>query len=98
LPDHVDDRFEWDIAKSDQTLRIHGFDFALACQIFESEPWQEFVDDRTEYGEERIRATGTIDGQWFHVVYTRRLHRLRIISARRATANEIDDYTQEYGL
>jgi len=50
------------------------------------------LDDREDYGEERINLIGMCDGVVIHVTYTERGERIRIISARRAEKHEQDDY------
>jgi uncharacterized DUF497 family protein len=49
-------------------------------------------DQRWDYGEERFRALGVIDGRVFVVVFKRRLRAIRIISARRANSREVKRY------
>ena len=79
--------FEWDDAKSERNRRERGFDFATAALIF-SGPVQTVVDERRDYGEERIIAIGEIDGEVLVLVYTDRGQVRRIISARRANRKE----------
>jgi uncharacterized DUF497 family protein len=55
----------------------------------------ERIDDREDYGEERINLLGMCQGVILHVTYTERGERIRIISARLATRNEQDDYYRE---
>ncbi len=55
----------------------------------------EWIDDREEYGEERVNLLGMCGGLILHVTYTERGERRRIISARRATRNEQDRYYRE---
>ncbi|HLY47491.1 MAG TPA: BrnT family toxin [Stellaceae bacterium] len=55
----------------------------------------EWIDDREDYGEQRINLLGMCDGVIRHVTYTERGERTRIISARRATKDEQDHYYRE---
>jgi len=55
----------------------------------------ERIDDREDYGEERINLIGMCAGVLIHVTYTERDQRVRIISARRAEPHEQDDYYRE---
>jgi len=81
--------FEWDDDKSEQTLQDRGFDFGLASQAFtDPEAFRE-ADTRFDYGEDRFRLYGQIQGRLFAVVYTERQGRIRIISARRANSREV---------
>ena len=49
-------------------------------------------DTRRDYGEDRHRLTGMIDGRTCVVVYTVRGSAIRIISARKAGPKEVADY------
>ena len=53
------------------------------------------VDLRETYGEERVILVGMSQGQLLTVVYTKRGERLCIVSARKATRHEQDDYYRE---
>ncbi len=55
----------------------------------------ERVDEREDYGEERINLIGMCGGVVLHVTHTERGSRMRIISARRAERHEQDDYFRE---
>jgi len=80
-------KFAWDDAKSERNRRERGFDFATAALIFAG-PVQTIVDERRDYGEERIIAIGEIDSEVLVLVYTDRGQVRRIISARRANRKE----------
>jgi uncharacterized DUF497 family protein len=79
--------FEWDDRKSQANLFRRGFGFDFAARIFEGDVIER-VDDRRDYGEERIVALGCVDGEWLVVVYTWRGEARRIISARKASRRE----------
>ena len=49
-------------------------------------------DTRQDYGEDRFRLVGMIDGRAYVVVYTVRGSAVRIISARKANLKEVADY------
>ena len=49
-------------------------------------------DRRRDYGEDRYRLLGMIDGRAYVVVYTMRGSAIRIISARKANGKEVADY------
>jgi uncharacterized DUF497 family protein len=69
--------------------------FAQAAVAF-SDPFAvEWIDDRRDYGEERVIMLGMTGGQVLTVVYTERETRIRIISARRATRYEQEIYIRE---
>jgi uncharacterized DUF497 family protein len=87
--------FEWDADKEAANLQKHGVSFAQAAVAF-SDPFAvDWIDDRQDYGEERVILLGMTDGQVLTVVYTERETRIRIISARRATRYEQEIYIRE---
>ena len=54
------------------------------------------LDDRRDYGEQRFVIIGIAQGNiLLFVAYTEHLGRIRIISARRATQSEKDDYFRQ---
>ena len=55
----------------------------------------EWIDDRRDYGEERLNLLGMCQGTLLYVAFTERGQRTRIISARRAERHEQDRYFQE---
>ena len=68
----------------------------LAKTIFSDPCAIERVDTREAYGEDRYILIGMAEGNVIlFVAYTEREGRVRIISARRATQNEQNDYFQE---
>jgi uncharacterized DUF497 family protein len=83
--------FEWDKRKRAANLRKHGIDFVGARRVFDG-PTIEFLDVRREYREERVIAFGDVDGVVLLVVYVWRNGRRRLISARKAGANERKAY------
>jgi hypothetical protein len=97
VADYVDDEFEWDIAKSEATRRRRGFDFFLASRIF-ADRYVTLLDETYYADEPRFKCTGLVSTKFVTVIATDRGSRMRIISARPATRNEIDDYAKEYGL
>jgi uncharacterized protein len=88
--------FEWHDAKAEANLNAHGVNFELARDVFKDPLRIEFLDDREDYGEDRFLTIGMADGQiLLFVTYTEREERIRIISARRATQREQDDYFRQ---
>jgi uncharacterized protein len=90
-----DETFEWDDAKAATNWRDHGVSFRDAIKAFRDRFAVERFDDREDYGEERINLLGMSEGVILQVTYTERDDRIRIISARRATRHEQDDYYRE---
>ena len=86
--------FEWDDAKSDACSTRRGFDFAYAIRAFLDDDRIVGQDRRWDYGEDRYRLLGVIEGRVFVVVYTLRGSAIRIISARKANRKEVREYEQ----
>ena len=88
--------FEWHDAKAEADLQAHGVSFDLAKTVFKDPFAIEFLDDRADYGEERFIIIGMAEGHvLLFVAYTERQERIRIISARRVTQYEQDDYFRQ---
>jgi uncharacterized DUF497 family protein len=86
-------QFEWDDAKATDNLRKHGVDFVDAIPALEDPNRLEDIDDRFDYGEERVQVIGMAQGGVLFVIVTYRDDDLcRIISARKATRHEQDRY------
>ena len=84
--------FEWDDAKSRACFVHRGFDFAYAIRVFLDPDRVVDPDRRWDYGEDRYRLLGAIDGRVFIVIYTMRGSAVRIISARKANSKEVGEY------
>ena len=84
-------RFEWDESKRKSNLRTHGLDFKEVAAVFESET-TTVEDDRYDYDEIRYVSFGLLHDLVVAVVYTESDTHLRIISFRKATKNEENDY------
>jgi uncharacterized DUF497 family protein len=80
--------FEWDNAKALANLAKHGVPFDYAAAVFLDSDGIDFDASRAEDGEARRKRVGRIDGRLFTVVYTERGDLIRLISARRANAQE----------
>jgi uncharacterized DUF497 family protein len=88
-------QFEWDPEKEADNLRKHGVSFEFATKAFNDGLALEDLDDREDYGEERNVRIAQADGILLTVVYTDREEKKRLISARRATKDEQDQYYRE---
>ena len=51
-------------------------------------------DRRWDYGEDRYRLLGRIEGRVFVLIYTTRGSVIRLISARKANRKEVHEYEQ----
>ena len=74
---------------------MHGVSFAFAMHAFKDPFAVERIDDRRDYGEERVILIGRVLDTVLFVVYTEREERIRLISARRATREEYTDYVHQ---
>ena len=87
-----DDRFEWSDAKARANLRKHEVSFEMAKLVFDDPRSLDENDHRADYGEDRSNIIGMARGRLLTVTHTEREGRFRIISARKATRREQDDY------
>ncbi len=87
--------FEWDNAKAATNVGKHGVTFEQAAYAFRDPFGVEWVDESSDYAEERFILLGMSGGQILSVVYTERKGRIRIISARRATKHEKNEYYRQ---
>jgi uncharacterized protein len=90
--------FEWDEAKARRNLATHGVAFPFAAKAFTDPCAVEGVDDSMDYNEQRYRMIDFADAVLLTVVYTERLERIRLISARKATRVEHEQYRRENNL
>ena len=90
-----DDDFEWDDATAAANFANHGVSFERARLVFADPFAVGRIDDRVDYGEDRFTLVGMVEGTLIFVVYTERGDRVRIITARRATRHEQNDYFQQ---
>jgi len=70
--------------------------FQFATTMFKDPFAIERLDDREDYSEERFAIVGMAEGEvLLFAAYTERGERIRLISARRATQYEQDDYFRQ---
>jgi uncharacterized DUF497 family protein len=70
--------------------------FEFATKVFRDAFAIERLDEREDYGEERFVIVGMAEEDvLLFVAFTERADRIRIISARRATQDEQDDYFRQ---
>jgi hypothetical protein len=84
--------FGWDSAKAKADRKKHGVSFSAAARVFDDTHRVEWLDTREVRSEELFVTVGEVNGQVLAVVYTMRRERVRIISARRASRTEKDEY------
>jgi uncharacterized DUF497 family protein len=87
--------YEWDEAKAAINLAKHGISFTAAARALEDPRKIEILDDRFDYGEERIQSLCMDRGTVLLVVTVVPDENIcRIISARKATRHEQEQYFQ----
>jgi uncharacterized protein len=84
--------FEWDDAKAKSNYAKHGVSFEFARGVFKDAFAIERIDQRFSYEEERFVIIGMVEEDLLSVAYVARDKRIRLISARRATRVEWNDY------
>lgn len=87
-------RFVWDSVKEAANELKHGVTFVGATAIFNDPNLIEEDVTRPEFGERRFKAIGRAGATVLAVIYTDREQRRRIISARRASKHEREQYRQ----
>lgn len=83
--------FAWDAKKAEANLRKHGIEFLDAVLVFDDDRGITLLDENA--AEERYLTFGMdAQGRVLAVSYTVRGDKIRIISARKATARERAQY------
>jgi uncharacterized DUF497 family protein len=86
--------YEWDLVKAAANRTKHGIDFADVVGVFEDDRSLTIEDASTN--EERYKTLGTdFMGRLLVVVYAYRGDRIRLVSARKATAPQRDAYERK---
>jgi uncharacterized DUF497 family protein len=86
-------RYVWDPAKDLLNQRKHGLALEDGIAALEDPERDFWIDDRFDYGEERIGTLGMGKKQVLYVVSTERDESCtRLISVRRAEDDEIERY------
>lgn len=86
--------FEWDAEKAQRNFEKHGIRFEIASGVFADPDRITAVDDRFDYGEERLTTLGRTSEGILVVVTTERNEgkTTRLISARKANKRERSTY------
>lgn len=86
-------RITWDPSKAESNLRKHGLDFIEAETVLRDRLSVHQFDPRHSATEPRFLAVGTsLAGRVLVVAYTDDGTTIRLISARRATKRERNEY------
>lgn len=86
--------FHWDEAKRQSNLIKHGFDFADASLLFAGTTFTR-EDSRFPYGEQRFITLGLLRAQVVVLAHTESRNTLRLISLRKATSRETQEFFTE---
>jgi len=88
-------RFVWDEKKNRANIRKHGIDFRDVPGLF-NHPMLTLLDTRREYGEDRWIGVGLLRSIVAVVVFVEweEEKTIRIISARKATTDEAEQFYQ----
>jgi uncharacterized protein len=89
-------RYEWDEAKNSSNFAKHGLKFEDAEHVF-SGPCVTFVDDRFDYGEERLITLGLLAGRLVVIAHAPRDEETRVISMRKGNRREQEIYKKRLG-
>jgi uncharacterized DUF497 family protein len=86
-------RYTWDPEKDALNRRKHGLSLEEGIPALE-DPWRDFwIDDRFDYGEERIATLGLGSRRVLYVISAISQWEItRIISVRKANRNEVEQY------
>jgi uncharacterized DUF497 family protein len=89
----IDEIFEWDDAKATLNNNRHGVSFAEASTVFQ-DPYALTTEDpdHSEFEDRWVTVGLSLVSRILLVVHTYRNTRIRIISARKATAFERGQY------
>lgn len=77
----------YDPHKREWTIEYRGIDFKDALEVFAG-PVADVIDDRRDYGEQRIVTYGLLQQRLVAVVWTQRGKDRHIISMRKCNARE----------
>lgn len=88
-------KLEWDADKGAQDLKKHGVSFEDAELVFYDSGRIDAYDGREDYEEDRWATIGFAYSVVLYVVYTvRHEDTIRLISARKANADETKQYRE----
>ena len=88
--------FEWDAEKNKINIKKHGIGFEMAAKVFLDDKRIERYDaEHSSIDEHRYKTIGMVN-KVLTVIYTERKTAIRIISARLAEQEEIDEYYKNY--
>ena len=88
-------KFVWDSEKAEKNWQKHKVYFETAAKVFLDKNKVDEFDEIHSDDEDRYKVIGRV-GKILAVIYTERGEFNRIISARRATKKEEDQYYEQF--
>ena len=88
-------KFEWDSEKAKINKQKHNVMFSIAAKVFLDDYKIEEFDELHSDFEDRYKIIGKVE-KILAVIYTEREENYRIISARRATKSEEEQYYDQF--
>jgi uncharacterized DUF497 family protein len=85
----------YDPGKRTKNLEERGLDFEDVGAVF-AKPTLRFVDNRFDYGEERIVTIGYLNNRMVVIIWTARGNTRHIISMRKANDREQRNYEKQF--
>lgn len=85
----------WDETKRAKNKAKHGIDLADVESAFDV-PMLTIEDDRTAYGEQRLRSSCFLNGAVVVLVWTERESGPHVISCRYGDKHEADEYFETF--
>lgn len=85
-------RYTHDPQKRAANLKKHGYDFADAPQVIESDRTVTFEDRRFAYDEQRFISLGVLREEVVVIITAETDEEIRVISMRKAERNEQEIY------
>lgn len=89
-------KFEWDESKRRTNIRKHGLDFEGIEEVFAGATFT-VEDDRFEYVETRYVTIGFLKSRIVYVVHNESEDGIRIISVRKASKYEAEEFLRQIG-
>jgi len=89
-------RIEWDPARNRTNFSKHGLRFEDAELVF-SGPCVTFIDDRFDYGEDRLITLGLLHARLVIIVHAPFDDGTRIVSMRKGNRHEQKIYQERLG-
>ena len=92
--------FEWDEIKNETNIKKHdGISFKIAARVFlDSKRIEKYDEQHSTLEEQRWNAIGLVEDVPFVVFTERKNDIIRIISARKANQEEINEYYSNYDI